>query len=90
MANGLPGYSVERREEFFKVDWPIVKTTCDLVLTHFPAGAVPTDPQKTALMIVKMTQIISIFSQIIEDDQAEILALKTIMKAMEKKDGPTV
>lgn len=87
--NGFPGYTVERRPDFFVKDWPIVKHSIDQFLKSLPPGVEPPDGMAKEL-IFKMTRIICCFSDIIQDDQAEILSLRTIMKAMEKKDGPSV
>jgi hypothetical protein len=89
MANGLPGYTSERREAFFEKDWPIVKASVDLFLRTLPSGGAPPE-HLVRPMIEKMVKIIVILSDIIDDDQAEILALKTVHKAMERKNGPTV
>ena len=87
--NGFPGYAAERRPEFFEKDWPIVKGSIDMFLAALPKD-VPIPADKVNDLVYKMTRIICCFSNIVQDDQAEILALRTIMKAMEKKSGPTV
>lgn len=86
MANGLPGYTLERRKEFFETDWPICKTAIDLFIRNLPMDVDP-PPHLTKELIWKMTKIITIFSDIIADDQAEIAAIKVINKAMEKDNG---
>jgi hypothetical protein len=84
MANGFPGYNIERREAFFREDWPIVSASIERLADVLPKAGLPNEVL-TRAMIDKLVKAINVMSEIIDDDQAEILSLKTIMKAMERK-----
>jgi len=83
MANGFPGYNTERREAFFKEDWPPVCAAIELLQSIIPSQGMP-PPDMTRQLIDRLCKTVAILKDIVEDDQAEILALKALMKAMQR------
>jgi hypothetical protein len=77
-------YTSETREEFFRDEWDIVVKEIDIACVG-AANLPPPLNQDQALVALsslkKMALIIKVLSEIICDDQAEIVSLKAIAKA---------